>query len=68
MKKVSLSILVLATSIVSYCQSLSLINKKEVQRIESTLSADSMQGRATFTPYADKAANFIANEFAKIGL
>jgi Zn-dependent M28 family amino/carboxypeptidase len=68
MKKVSLSILVLTTSIVSYCQSLSVINKKEVQRIETILAADNMQGRETFTPSADKAADFIANEFAKIGL
>jgi hypothetical protein len=68
MKKVSLCIMVLLTSAISYCQPLSIINQKEVQRIESILAADSMQGRATFTPSADKAAHFIAGEFAKIGL
>ena len=68
MKNIGLCILVLLISIQSYCQSLSLINKKEVQRIESILAADSMQGRTTFTPSADKAADFIAGEFAKIGL
>lgn len=41
---------------------------KEVSRIEKTLSADDMQGRRIFTPGIDKAANFIASEFQKIGL
>jgi len=42
-----------------------IINAKEVERIESTLSADDMQGRKTFTPGIDKAADFIAAEFSK---
>lgn len=44
------------------------IDVREVSRIEKTLSADDMEGRKTFTPGIEKAANFIADEFAKIGL
>ncbi len=42
-----------------------IINAAEVDRIERILSADDMQGRKTFTPGIDKAAGFIASEFAK---
>ncbi len=42
-----------------------IINPSEVERIEKILSADDMQGRKTFTPGIDKAADFIAAEFAK---
>ena len=42
-----------------------IINAEEVGRIEKILSADDMQGRKTFTPGIDKAADFIAAEFAK---
>lgn len=42
-----------------------IINANEVERIEKILSADDMQGRKTFTPGIDKAADFIAEEFAK---
>ena len=42
-----------------------VINPAEVERIEKILSADDMGGRKTFTPYIDKAADFIAAEFAK---
>ncbi|WEK37350.1 MAG: M20/M25/M40 family metallo-hydrolase [Candidatus Pseudobacter hemicellulosilyticus] len=45
-----------------------LINQGEVERIERTLSADDMQGRKTFTPGIDKAAEFIAAEFKKAGI
>ncbi len=45
-----------------------IINAKEVERIERTLSADDMQGRKTFTPGIEKAADFIASEFKAIGL
>ena len=40
-----------------------VINAHEVTRIERILAADSMQGRKTFTPSIDKAAEFIASEF-----
>ncbi len=42
-----------------------IINSAEVERIEKILSADDMQGRKTFTPGIDKAADFIAAEFTK---
>lgn len=45
-----------------------IINAKEVERIERTLSADDMRGRKIFTPDIDKAADFIAAEFKKAGL
>jgi Peptidase family M28 len=45
-----------------------IIKPAEVDRIERTLSADDMRGRRTFTPDIDRAADFIAAEFKKIGL
>lgn len=45
-----------------------LISKTDVERIIKTLSADDMQGRATFTPGIEKAAQFIENEYKNIGL
>ena len=45
-----------------------IINAGEVERIEKTLSSDDMQGRRTFTPGIDKAADFIAAEFKKTGI
>ena len=45
-----------------------IVPQDEITRIIRTLSADDMQGRATFTPGIDKAASFIENEFKKIGL
>jgi Zn-dependent M28 family amino/carboxypeptidase len=45
-----------------------IINAKEVERIEKTLSADDMGGRKTFSPGIEKAAGFIASEFKSSGL
>jgi hypothetical protein len=45
-----------------------IINAKEVERVEKILSADDMQGRRTFSPGIEKAANFIAEEFKQTGL
>jgi hypothetical protein len=45
-----------------------IINAKEVERIEKTLSADDMQGRRVNTPGIEKAAIFIADEFNQAGL
>ncbi len=39
-----------------------------VERVITTLSADEMQGRKKLTPGIDKAADFIRDEFASIGL
>ncbi len=53
-------------SLLSFSQNIDkIINAAEVERIEKILSADDMQGRKTFTPGIDKAADFIAAEFAK---
>ncbi|MDX5422981.1 MAG: M20/M25/M40 family metallo-hydrolase [Hymenobacteraceae bacterium] len=70
MIKKKLAILALACGFTSaaLAQDLSLINQEETTRIVRTLSADDMQGRATFTPGIDKAAAFIQHEFQKIGL
>jgi hypothetical protein len=45
-----------------------IINTAEVERIEKLLSADDMQGRKAGTPGIEKAAAFIASEFAGTGL
>lgn len=50
----------------SVCQA--QINEKEVTRVLSALSHDSMMGRRAGTPYSDKAAAFIAAEFGKAGV
>jgi len=49
-------------------QHVNLIKQADVQRIIATLAADDMQGRATFTPGIEKAAQFIESEFKQIGL
>ena len=45
-----------------------LVKLSNVERIIRTLSADDMQGRATFSPGIEKAARFIESEFKEIGL
>jgi Peptidase family M28 len=61
--------LCLSTISFSFCQSIDkVINAQEVERIEKRLSSDEMQGRGTFTPGIDKAADFIAEEFKKAGI
>ena len=44
------------------------ITKSEVTRIEQTLADDNMRGRKVFTADIDRAASFIAGEFAEAGL
>ncbi|HET7024429.1 MAG TPA: M20/M25/M40 family metallo-hydrolase [Gemmatimonadales bacterium] len=44
------------------------VSRTDVARILSTLADDSMQGRLTGTPGADRAAAFVAAEMARIGL
>ncbi len=69
MKKFSFLFLLITTTVVGSAQNIDqIINAKEVERIESILSSDEMEGRRTFTPGIDKAAAFIADEFAKTGL
>lgn len=67
-KSFSLGILVFATSFLFAQQIDAVINAKEAERIERTLSSDEMRGRKTFTPDIDRAADFIAAEFKSIGL
>jgi hypothetical protein len=49
-------------------QNLSVINQQEATRILQTLSHDDMQGRASFSPGIEKAADFIEQEFHATGL
>ena len=66
MKKILLPLTTVFLSLSSFCQNIDkIINPAEVERIEKILSADDMQGRKTFTPGIDKAADFISGEFVK---
>ena len=68
MKKLALSLLFIGTSLTIFAQSVEKIKEKNVSRIIKTLTADDMEGRATFSTGIDKAASFIESEFKKIGL
>src|ERR1700710_935096 len=69
MKKYLVAFTVLAFTVQTYAQDVNkLIDAKDVARIIKTLSADDMQGRATFTPGIEKAAKFIEDEYTKAGL
>ena len=68
-KRCSYFILLLLIKQTAFSQSINkIINAKEVERIEKTLSADDMRGRKAFSPEIDKAADFVAAEFKKAGL
>ncbi len=59
----------LFSSTFSFAQSIDdIINVTEVDRIERTLASDELQGRKTFSVGNEKAAAFIATEFAKNNL
>lgn len=45
-----------------------IVDVDDVSKILNTLASDDMEGRATFTPGIEKAANFIADEFKTAGL
>jgi Zn-dependent M28 family amino/carboxypeptidase len=69
MKKIFLIGLLVTATFFCFGQKIDdIINPKEVERIEKTLSSDEMRGRRTFTPDIDKAATFIDSEFKAIGL
>ncbi|GAB3819872.1 M20/M25/M40 family metallo-hydrolase [Pontibacter rugosus] len=70
MKKIKLAALALVCGsiVTASAQDLSSITQDKTTRIVSTLSADNMEGRASFTPGIEKAAQFIQNEFQRIGL
>ncbi|RDV16252.1 M20/M25/M40 family metallo-hydrolase [Pontibacter diazotrophicus] len=70
MTNIKLALLLLACGFTATApaQDLAPITQDETTRIVSTLSADAMQGRASFTPGIEKAADFIQNEFQRVGL
>jgi hypothetical protein len=69
MKKLIVTGLLATITFFSFAQHTdNIINAREVERIEKTLSSDAMQGRKAFTPAIEKAADFIADEFKAIGL
>jgi hypothetical protein len=69
MRKLITAIALLAITSGSFAQDVNkMIKQDDVERIIKTLSADDMQGRATFTPGIEKAAQFIEGEYTQIGL
>ncbi len=58
----------LAALLLLGCATTYKISEKEVERIITVLSSDEMGGRSLNSEGIEKAANFIANEFASIGL
>lgn len=68
MKKLFIAILALSANYAIAQNINSIINAKEVERIEQVLASDEMKGRRVFTPDIEKAGAFIADEFSKAGL
>ena len=68
MNKLTFVLLLLLSATAFGQDKLEVISMEETRRIEATLSSDEMQGRRTFTPGIEKAGQFIAAEFEKIGL
>ncbi|HEX4375169.1 MAG TPA: M28 family peptidase [Puia sp.] len=69
MKKLFLTWLLATITFFVFAQNIDkIINAGEVEKIEKILSADDMQGRKTFTPSIDKAADFISGQFKSAGL
>ncbi|MDE3143724.1 MAG: M20/M25/M40 family metallo-hydrolase [Bacteroidota bacterium] len=69
MKKLITTGLLTSMTLFLFAQDINtIINAKEVERIETILSSDAMQGRRVFTPGIEKAEAFIENEFSNIGL
>lgn len=67
--KYSLIALLLGISSYGFAQNVNrFIKQRDVERVIKTLTGDDMQGRATFTPGIEKAAQFIEGEFKDIGL
>ena len=75
MKKLSLCITMLALAASAYAQKsgdpakyAKYISAEDAKKHLSILASDEYEGRETGKPGADKAANYIANEFKKLGL
>lgn len=67
MRNLALLLLVLFTFSSASAQKIH-VKQPYVERLIKTLSADDMQGRKTFEPGIEKAAQVIAQEFGQIGL
>ena len=63
-----IGLFIATTLFVSAQKAEEVIHAKEVERVERILASDDMRGRRAFTPDADKAAEFISDEFKKAGL
>lgn len=69
MKNIFLIALLIVSNHLLFAQNTNaIINAKEVERLERILASDNMQGRKAGTMENEKAAQFIAEEFQKIGL
>ncbi len=69
MKKYIVLAALLSVAFYGFAQDVNkLVDGADVTRIIKTLSADDMQGRATFTPGIEKAAQFIESEYKQTGL
>ncbi|NCD69571.1 M20/M25/M40 family metallo-hydrolase [Mucilaginibacter agri] len=69
MKKTFIAASLVLSSAYSFGQNVDkLIKQDDILKIITTLTADDMQGRATFTPGIEKAAQFIEGEYKKAGL
>ena len=69
MKKTIIALALLAATTYSFGQDVDkLIKQDEVAQVIKTLSADDMQGRATFTPGIEKAAQYIESQYKQAGL
>ena len=69
MKKNIIALALLAATTYSFGQDVDkLIKQDDVAQVIKTLSADDMQGRATFTPGIEKAAQYIESQYKQAGL
>lgn len=69
MKAVFITSLLLLSAFFINAQNIDkIINAKAVKKIERKLSSDKMEGRGLYSPGLDKAAAYIAAQFAKTGL
>lgn len=69
MKKIIIALALLAATTYSFGQNVNkLISQDEVAQVIKILSADDMQGRATFTPGIEKAAQYIESQYKQAGL